>query len=312
MNTIIVYTHPDCLLKFNGVNHPEKRERLISILNSIKNLKHPNIKILKSDYAAIEDIYLVHPKNYINDLFKKIPNNNIVSLEEEPYADTFLCPDSKNAILASCGAGITAAKSIMRNDEKLFFCAIRPPGHHAEISRANGFCFVNNIAVTARFLQKNYKIKRISIIDFDIHHGNETQQIFYNDKNIIYSSIHQTDIFPGSGKIDETGNGNIFNVPIKPNTTSFEFIDIFKNNILPDIENFKPEIILISAGFDGHRLDPLASTNLESIDFYTITKMINISNNYCDGRIISFFEGGYNIKALEDSIIKHLLAMVEN
>ena len=187
---MIIYTHDDCLKKFNGNTHPERKERLESILSSIKssNLK---VEFKEAPLADLETVSLVHPKQHIEQIFSNIPKEGIVGVEKEPYADTMLCPDSKNAILRSCGAGIAAAKDLMVKNERVF-CAVRPPGHHAETVRANGFCFINNVAVAARYLQKKYKINKVAIIDFDVHHGNGTQEIFYKDQSVAYglSLIH--------------------------------------------------------------------------------------------------------------------------
>ena len=255
---MIVYTHKDCLLKDNGFNHPERKERLESIINSLKNFKELNIDFKKAPIANIETISLVHPKKYI---------------EKEPFADTMLCPNSKNAILRSCGAGIAAADDLMQKNKRVF-CAVRPPGHHAETSKAMGFCFINNVAVTARYLQKKYSIKKIAIIDFDVHHGNGTQEIFFNDENIAYASTHEFPLFPGTGSTDENGVGNIFNAPLKAGTKGKEFFKIFDQKIIQPLDKFQPEIILISAGFDAHIRDPLANIDLNSEDFYQITKKI--------------------------------------
>jgi len=268
---VLVFSHTDCLLKENGSNHPEKKERLLSILNSIKEIKDFEIDIEEAPLANINDISLVHPKKHIEEIFSLIPKKGLIGVEKEPYADTMLCSNSKNAILRSCGAGISAANIIIKENKKRIFCAVRPPGHHAETVRANGFCFINNIAVSARYLQKKYKINKIAILDFDVHHGNGTQEIFYNDNSIFYGSIHEFPLFPGTGSEEERGVGNIFNAPIKSGTSAKDFINIFEHKILNNVDKFKPEIILISAGFDAHIRDPLANINLESKDFYKIT-----------------------------------------
>ena len=310
MNDLIVIYHKDCLLKNNGINHPERKERLDTILQSIKEIKNLNIEFKESSLAELSNISLVHPQEYVTNMFLKIPSDGLVSVEEEPYADTFLCPFSKNAILRSCGAGIDAADLLFKQNKKRVFCAVRPPGHHAETIRANGFCFINNVAVTARYLQKEYYIKKIAIIDFDVHHGNGTQEIFYNDETVSYGSIHQSPLFPGTGLKEDKGVGNIYNAPIKANTNSNEFIKILENEILDKINIFKPEVILISAGFDAHKRDPLANINLESDDFKIITnKIVEIANIHCQGRIISFLEGGYDLIALSESIKEHLNAL---
>jgi acetoin utilization deacetylase AcuC-like enzyme len=306
---MIVYTHNDCLKKFNGQGHPEKKERLESIINSLKSSSELKINFKKAPLADMSSITLVHPKSYIGKIFKNIPKKGLLGVEKEPYADTMLCPNSKNAILRSCGAGIAAVDDLMLNNDRVF-CAIRPPGHHAETSRANGFCFINNIAVAARYLQRTYKIKKVAIIDFDVHHGNGTQEIFYNDASVAYASSHEFPLFPGTGAENETGVGNIFNVPIKSGTKGTEFLKIFENKILEPLDKFKPEVILLSAGFDAHKRDPLANINLESTDYFKITKKIlELANTHSKGRIISFFEGGYDLQALSESIKEHLNAL---
>ena len=306
---MIVYTHNDCLKKFNGQNHPERKERLDSIIESLKSLPDLQINFKEAPLAKMSEIILVHPKEHIEAIFNNIPKEGLLGVEKEPSADTILCPDSKNAILRSCGAGIAAVDDLMLNNERIF-CAIRPPGHHAETTRANGFCFINNIAVAARYLQSKYQIKKVAIIDFDVHHGNGTQEIFYNDNSIAYASVHEFPLFPGTGAEDETGVGNIFNAPIKSGTEGTEYLKIFENKIIQPLDKFKPEVILISAGFDAHFRDPLANINLESTDYFKITKKITkLANTHSKGRIISFFEGGYDLQALSESIKEHLIAL---
>jgi len=306
---MLVYSHTDCLLKDNGFNHPERKERLDSILESIKQIKDIKISFKEAPLADMDSISLVHPKKHIEKIFSNIPKSGLIGVEKEPYADTMLCPKSKKAILRSCGAGIAAADDLM-NSNKRIFCAIRPPGHHAETTKAMGFCFINNIAVTARYLQKKYKIKKVAIIDFDVHHGNGTQEIFYNDETVAYGSSHEFPLFPGTGSEEETGVGNIFNAPIKSGIKGKEFLKVFEQKVLNPIDKFKPEVVLISAGFDAHTRDPLASINLESKDFYEITKkIVDLANVHSEGRIISFLEGGYDLLALSESIKEHFLAL---
>ena len=307
---MIVYTHDDCLKKFNGEGHPERKERLISIIKSLKSSPELKINFKEAPKAKISEIILVHPKEYIDAIFDNIPKEGLLGVEKEPYADTLLCPDSKNAILRSCGAGIAAVDDLMSNNERVF-CAIRPPGHHAETIRANGFCFFNNIAVAAKYLQKKYKIKKVAIVDFDVHHGNGTQEIFYRDKSVAYASTHEFPLFPGSGAEKETGVGNIFNATLKAGTKGSEFLEIFDNKILNPLDKFKPEVILISAGFDAHIRDPLANINLESSDYFIITKkIVDLANIHSKGRVISFFEGGYDLQAISESIKEHIKALI--
>ena len=306
---MIVYTHNDCLKKFNGQNHPERKERLESIIDGLQSISDLKINFKKAPLAKMNEINLVHPKEYIEKIFSNIPKDGLLGVEKEPTADTILCPDSRNAILRSCGAGIAAVDDLMLNNERIF-CATRPPGHHAETTRANGFCFINNIAVAARYLQNKYKIKKVAIIDFDVHHGNGTQEIFYNNNSVVYASTHEFPLFPGTGAEDEIGVGNIFNAPIKSGTGGTEYLEIFENKILKPLGKFKPNVILISAGFDAHIRDPLANINLESSDYFTITKkIVELANIHSKGRVISFLEGGYDLQALSESIKEHIKAL---
>ena len=305
---MIVYTHSDCLLKFNGNGHPERKERLDSIISSIKS-SDLKIEFKNAPLVDLDTVSLVHPKKHIQQIFKNIPKEGVIGVEREPYADTMLCPNSKNSILRSCGSGIAACDDLIKKNERVF-CAVRPPGHHAETVKAYGFCFINNIAVAARYLQKKYKIHKVAIIDFDVHHGNGTQEIFYKDKSVVYASSHEHPLFPGTGTETETGVGNIFNATLNAGTGSKEFLEIFKKKIIKPVDSFKPEVILISAGFDAHTRDPLANINLNSEDFFQITNLIvEIANIHSKGRVISFLEGGYDLTALSESIIEHLKAL---
>ena len=310
MESIRVYSHSACLSKDNGDGHPERKERLESILDSIHSIDDLTIDLKEAPIAKCSDINLVHPQSYLDDIFSMIPDQGLIGVEKEPYADTLLCPNSKEAILRACGAGISASKDLMDGNLKRLFCAVRPPGHHAETTRVNGFCFINNAAVAARYLQFNYDIKKVAIIDFDVHHGNGTQEIFYNDKTVLYGSIHQHPLFPGTGLESETGVGNIFNAPIESGASSQEFLKIFKEKILLNVDNFKPEVIIISAGFDAHKRDPLATINLESEDYFTMTQdIVEIAKRHSKGRVISFLEGGYDLLALSESIKFHFMGL---
>ena len=306
MENIRVYSHSACLSKENGDGHPERKERLESILDSIQRIDDISIDLKEAPKAQNKDINLVHPQSYLDEIFEMIPSQGLVGVEKEPYADTLLCPDSKEAILRACGSGISASKDLMDGSSKRVFCAVRPPGHHAETNRVNGFCFLNNAAVAARYLQSNYDIKKIAIIDFDVHHGNGTQEIFYNDNSVLYGSIHQHPLFPGTGLESEIGAGNIFNAPIEAGTSSEEFLRVFNEKILVNVERFEPEVIIISAGFDAHKRDPLATINLNSEDYFTMTQdIVGIANRHSKGRVISFLEGGYDLQALSESIQSH-------
>ena len=306
MENITVYSHSACLSKENGEAHPERKERLESILEAIQRIDEIPIDLKEAPIAQYSDINLVHPQPYLDEIFSMIPSEGLVGVEKEPYADTLLCPNSKEAILRTCGSGISASKDLMNGNSKRIFCAVRPPGHHAETSRVNGFCFINNAAVAARFMQFHYNIKKIAIIDFDVHHGNGTQEIFYDDETVLYGSIHQHPLFPGTGLESETGVGNIFNAPIDSGTTSEVFLKTFKEKILFNVDLFEPEVIIISAGFDAHQRDPLAAINLNSEDYFSMTQdIVEIANRHSKGRVISFLEGGYDLIALSESIQAH-------
>ena len=307
---MIIYTHNDCLLKFNGQGHPERKERLESIISSIKS-SNISVEFKNSPLVNLDIISLVHPKKHIENIFKNIPKNGIVGVEKEPYADTMLCPNSKSAILRSCGSGIAACDDLMIKNERVF-CAIRPPGHHAETIRANGFCFINNIAVAARYLQKKYEIGKVAIIDFDVHHGNGTQDIFYNNEKVLYISSHQYPYYPGSGAANEKGNkDNVLNIPLSAGTQSHEFFNAYEI-IFKKLKTFKPDFILLSAGFDAHKDDPLAQMNLESRDYYTLTKRIlTLAKELCGGKIVSILEGGYDLNALRESVDFHVKSLIE-
>lgn len=310
MENIRVYSHSACLSKDNGEGHPERKERLESILESIQSIDEISIDLKEAPIAEYSDINLVHPQSYLEEIFSMIPSHGLVGVEKEPYADTLLCPNSKEAILRACGSGISASKDLMDGKSKRVFCAVRPPGHHAETRRVNGFCFINNAAVAARFLQSHYDIKKVAIIDFDVHHGNGTQEIFYEDHSVLYGSIHQHPLFPGTGLESETGVGNIFNAPIEAGTSSEEFLRTFNEKILVNVDLFKPEVIIISAGFDAHKRDPLATINLNSEDYFAMTHdIVEIANRHSKGRVISFLEGGYDLLALSESIQSHFKAL---
>jgi len=310
---IIVYTHSDCLAKDNGPNHPERKERLETVLDSVKELDSLDIDIREAPLAAPETINLVHPQSHLNAIFSMIPSTGLVGVEKEPYADTFLCEHSKDAILRSCGAGIAAADDLINSNEKRIFCAVRPPGHHAEKQKAMGFCVYNNIAVGAYYLLEKYNLKKVAIIDFDVHHGNGTQDIFYDNERVLYISSHQYPYYPGSGAANEKGNkDNVLNVPLNAGTQSHEFLNAYES-IFKKLKEFKPEFILLSAGFDAHKNDPLAQINLESKDYYTLTKRIlSISRELCSGKVVSILEGGYDLNALKESVDYHVKSLMED
>ena len=291
-----------------GDGHPEKIDRVTVVIDNFKKLDNKNLvwkKPSKFDRSLLE---ITHNSDYINFVEKSFPEKGLSFLD----GDTIVSPGSKDATSDAVGSIITAIDGVQNKDFKNAFCAVRPPGHHAEKNKAMGFCIYNNVAVGANYLINKYKLKKIAIIDFDVHHGNGTQDIFYDNEKVLYISTHQYPYYPGSGTNDEKGKyNNILNIPLPAGTTSEEYLNAYEF-VLKKIREFKPEFILLSAGFDAHKDDPLAQLKLESKDFYNITKRtLELSKQYCDGKVVSILEGGYDLQALQESTEMHVKALLE-
>ena len=291
-----------------GDGHPEKVDRVTAVINNFKKLDNKNLvwkKPSKFDQSLLE---ITHDTDYINFVEKSFPTQGLSFLD----GDTIVSPGSKDATRDAVGSIISAIDGVQNKEFKNAFCAVRPPGHHAEKNKAMGFCIYNNIAVGAHYLIKNYKFKKIAIIDFDVHHGNGTQDIFYDNEKVLYISTHQFPFYPGSGTENQKGKyNNIFNIPLPAGTTSEEYLNAYEF-VLKRLKEFKPDFILLSAGFDAHKDDPLAQFQLESKDFYTLTKRtLELSKLFCDGKVISILEGGYDLSALQESTEMHVKALVE-
>ena len=291
-----------------GDGHPEKIDRVSVVINNFKKLDNKNLvwkKPSKFDRSLLE---ITHNSDYINFVEKSFPEKGLSFLD----GDTIVSPGSKDATSDAVGSIITAIDGVQNKDFKNAFCAVRPPGHHAEKNKAMGFCIYNNVAVGANYLINKYKLNKIAIIDFDVHHGNGTQDIFYDNEKVLYISTHQYPYYPGSGTNDEKGkHNNILNIPLPAGTTSEEYLNAYES-VLNKIKEFKPEFILLSAGFDAHKDDPLAQLQLESKDFYNITKRtLELSKQYCDGKVVSILEGGYDLLALQESTEMHVKALLE-
>ena len=291
-----------------GDGHPEKIDRVTAVIDNFKKLDNKNLvweKPSKFDRSLLE---ITHNSDYIDFVEKSFPKKGISFLD----GDTIISPGSKEATSDAVGSIITAIDGVLNNDFKNAFCAVRPPGHHAEKNKAMGFCIYNNVAVGANYLIDKYKLNKIAIIDFDVHHGNGTQDIFYDNEKVLYISTHQFPYYPGSGTEQERGkHNNIFNVPLPAGTTSEEYLNAYEY-VLKKISDFKPEFILLSAGFDGHKNDPLAQFQLESKDFYEITRRtLELSKLYCGGKVVSILEGGYDLLALQESTEMHVRALLE-
>ena len=291
-----------------GDGHPEKIDRVTSVIDNFKKLNNKNLiwkKPVKFNKSLLET---THNSDYINFVEKSFPKQGLSFLD----GDTIISPGSKEATRDAVGSIIAAIDGVQNKDFKNAFCAVRPPGHHAKKNKAMGFCIYNNVAVGAHYLIEKYKLTKVAIIDFDVHHGNGTQDIFYNNEKVLYISTHQFPFYPGSGTEQEKGKyNNIFNVPLPAGTSSEEYLNAYEF-VLKKIEEFKPEFILLSAGFDAHKDDPLAQFQLESKDFYEITKRtLELSKLHCNGKVVSILEGGYDLNALKESTTMHVNALLE-
>jgi len=291
-----------------GPGHPERVDRVKVVNEELKKFDK-KIKWFEPklfDHSIIEK---VHNKNYLEKISISFPKSGIQFLD----GDTIVSPGSKEAALDAVGSIILGIDQVVNKEFKNTFCSVRPPGHHAESDKAMGFCIYNNVAVGAAYLLHHYQYKKVAIIDYDVHHGNGTQEIFYNNPNVLYISTHQYPFYPGTGSVNEKGaSNNILNIPLDPGTSSDIYFNSFEN-VLKKLKSFNPEFILLSSGFDAHQKDPLAQVNLKSKDFYEITKRImNVADNICDGRIVSILEGGYDLNALKESAYEHVKALIEN
>tara|TARA_Y100000590_G_C15570460_1_gene958364 strand:+ start:156 stop:1082 length:927 start_codon:yes stop_codon:yes gene_type:complete len=308
MKTGIITT--DTYLNHNtGQGHPERADRVTVIIDHLKKIKSKNLiwkKPVKFNQKYLE---FAHEKNYLNKVKESFPRQGLNFLD----GDTIVSPGSKDATRDAVGSIIAAIDGVMQKNFENAFCAVRPPGHHAEKQKAMGFCVYNNVAVGAYYLLEKYNLKKVAIIDFDVHHGNGTQNIFYDNEKVLYISSHQYPYYPGSGAANEKGKkNNILNVPLNAGTQSHEFLNAY-DSIFKKLKEFKPEFILLSAGFDAHKNDPLAQINLESEDYYTLTKRIlTVSKSFCDNKVVSILEGGYDLDALRESVDFHIKSLVEN
>ncbi|MET3615157.1 acetoin utilization deacetylase AcuC-like enzyme [Rhizobium aquaticum] len=308
--TTRLYEHSIFLEHEVPEGHPERPDRLRALNEA---LSHPNFATLDRKEApqANEDaVLLAHPEEHLFAVMRAMPEDEgeINQLESDTYAGV----KSLQAALTGVGGAMAAVDDVISGAHDNAFVASRPPGHHAERMRAMGFCFFNNAAIAARHAQQKHGLERIAIIDWDVHHGNGTQDIFEADRSVLYCSTHQMPLYPGTGRKDETGVGNIVNAPLSPNTGSDDFREAFKDRVLPAIRNFSPDLIIISAGFDAHHRDPLAQINLVADDFDWATgKLMDMAGDFASNRLVSILEGGYDLQGLAESAGAHIYRLMK-
>ncbi|MEG6508822.1 histone deacetylase family protein [Methyloligella sp. 2.7D] len=306
--TTLYVSHPDCLKHDTSPGYPERSDRLRAIGRAMDDEAFADLRREEAPRAALSDIARIHPESFIAEVERSVPIEGYAHLDP----DTVVSPGSWEAALRAAGSGILAVDKVMAGDVGNAFCAIRPPGHHAEAERAMGFCLFNNIAIAALHARAAHGLTRIAVVDFDVHHGNGTQKSFWSDPKLFYGSSHQMPLFPGTGAADETGiAGNIVNAPLDPGDGSAEFKAAWEDRILPALDDFKPELLLISAGFDAHRSDPLAQIELNDEDFAWITdRLMQLAATHCGGRSVSMLEGGYALEALARSTALHVRSLM--
>jgi len=306
--TTCIFTSNSSIKHDTGPGHPECPERIPAILNGLKKIQSQ--KLIWKEIGSFDEKYieLTHSQKYLEKINQSFPKEDLVFLD----GDTIVSKGSKKAAYDAVGGIINAIDAVMNQEFNNAFCVVRPPGHHAEKEQAMGFCIFNNVAVGATYLLEKYKLNKVAIIDFDVHHGNGTQDIFYNEKKVLYISSHQFPFYPGTGSKDEIGKfNNILNIPLKAGTVSEEFFNSYKK-VYEKLNEFSPQFILLSAGFDAHKNDPLANVNLESKDYYILTKEImKIAKKVCENKIVSILEGGYNLSAIQESAKYHVEALLE-
>jgi acetoin utilization deacetylase AcuC-like enzyme len=310
----LLLTHPCFIDHDTGHGHPERPDRMRAIDSA---LGHELFAGLKREPAPLradveERILLAHPRNYLEMVRRARPTEAGDHVHLDP--DTVMSPGSWEAALRAVGAGLEAVDRVMDEGSGVrnAFCQVRPCGHHAEANRAMGFCLFSNIAIAGLYARAKHGAERVAVVDFDVHHGNGTQHIFEADKNLFFGSTHQMPLYPGTGAMSETGVGNVWNAPLRAGDGGAAFREAMESRILPALRNFSPDIILISAGFDAHRSDPLASLELVESDFKWITgQLVDVADKHCEGRIVSMLEGGYDLTALARSVGVHVETLMK-
>ena len=306
--TTLLLSHPACLDHLTPPGHPERPDRLRAVDQVLSDKRFDPLVRELAPEGTLNDVTLCHSEPYVTELRNVAPTSGMVYID----GDTSMSPGTWEAVMRGVGGAVAATDAVMSGKHNNAFVAVRPPGHHAEKATPMGFCFFDNAAIAARHAQRNYGITRAAVIDFDVHHGNGTQDIFWADKSVMYCSTHQMPLFPGTGASGERGeHDTIVNAPLRPEDGSTKFRAAFDNVILPQLTKFAPELVIISAGFDAHRRDPLANINLEAADFGWVTqKLMDIADTSAGGRIVSVLEGGYDLQGLQESVAAHVTALM--
>jgi len=305
--TTLLYTHPACLDHDTGPGHPECSDRLRAVIGAFEAEEFALLERRLAPRATLDQIAAVHDRGYVEAVLEAIPEQGHVLLD----GDTTASPGSGEAALRAAGALIAAIDAVVAGEGANAFCAVRPPGHHAESDQAMGFCLFNNVAIGAEHARRAHGLDRIAVIDFDVHHGNGTQHMFERDPRLFYASTHQWPLYPGTGASEERGCGNIVNAPLPPGAGSAEFREAMTARILPALERFQPDLIIISAGFDAHAADPLAMLELVEADYGWVTKALaDLAAVHCGGRLVSALEGGYDLAALSRSAAAHVRSLM--
>jgi acetoin utilization deacetylase AcuC-like enzyme len=305
--TTLLYTHRDCLEHDPGPHHPESPARLQAVLEALSEPQFAGLDRREAPPAAIEDLRRVHPGRHVERILNAVPKTGHVAID----ADTVISAASGRAALRAAGAVVAAVDAVVAGEADNAFCAIRPPGHHAEPGRSMGFCLFNNAAIGALRAREVHGLERVAVVDFDVHHGNGTQAAFASDPSLFYASTHQYPLYPGTGAASETGVGNIVNVPLRPMSGSAPFRRAFDEHILPALDVFRPKLIIVSAGFDAHRDDPLAQLMLDESDYLWVTEqLVELACRHAEGRLVSTLEGGYDLEALGASAAVHVRVLM--
>jgi acetoin utilization deacetylase AcuC-like enzyme len=304
---MLLYTHSACLKHLPGPGHPESPARLQAVLEALDHDRFALLDRVEAPRATREQLERVHTTALIDFVEAKTPASGFAPID----ADTVMSPDSFEAALRAAGAVCAAVDALIDGNATRAFCAVRPPGHHATRAGAMGFCLFNSIAIGAAHARAR-GLERVAIVDFDVHHGNGTQDIFWNAPHVLYASTHQWPLYPGTGASAETGAGNIVNAPLPPASSSFAFREACRDIILPALDRFRPQLVMVSAGFDAHYLDPLANLNLDAADYEWITReLVDVAQRHAAGRIVSSLEGGYSLTALRQSVSAHVSALMD-